>query len=241
MNERFEAIERPSGTMETFIVHPSEEGPHPVVVFLMDAPGMREELRNMCRRLASSGYYVAAPQLYYRSVDNYNVFETGDRDRMFELMSELSNALVCEDVGAVLEVAAQDPAADSTSVGTVGYCMSGPFALMAAPAFPGQVKAAASIHGVALAVDAADSPHRHIDASDAELYVGCAEVDSYAPPEMIAEYEAALAASETPGRVEWYPGTEHGFAFQERPVYVQSASERHWERLHSLFRRNLHS
>ena len=227
--------------METFIVHPSEDGPHPVVVFLMDAPGMREELRNMCRRLASAGYYVAAPHLYYRSVDHYNVFETGDRDLMFELMGELSNTLVCEDIGAVLAIADGDPAADSTSVGTVGYCMSGPFALMAAPAFPGRVKAAASIHGVALAVDAEDSPHRHIDASDAELYVACAEVDEYAPPEMIAEYEKALAASDTPGRVEWYPETHHGFAFAERPLYVQAASERHWECLHSLFRRNLHA
>jgi carboxymethylenebutenolidase len=32
----------------------------------MDAPGWREELRDMARRLASVGYFVVLPNLYYR-------------------------------------------------------------------------------------------------------------------------------------------------------------------------------
>lgn len=31
------------GAMNTFITHPEEAGPHPVVLFLMDAPGKRNE------------------------------------------------------------------------------------------------------------------------------------------------------------------------------------------------------
>ena len=43
-------------------------------------------------------------------------------------------------------------------------------------------------------------------------------------------------------RVEWYPGVEHGFAFPEREgIYDKPAAERHWERLLSLFDRNLRS
>ena len=41
--------------------------------------------------------------------------------------------------------------------------------------------------------------------------------------------------------VEIYPGTHHGFAFPKRPVYHREAAERHWERLTSLYRRNLWS
>jgi carboxymethylenebutenolidase len=33
----------------------------------MDAPGIREELRDMARRLATIGYYVLLPNLYYRA------------------------------------------------------------------------------------------------------------------------------------------------------------------------------
>lgn len=238
MIEKTVAVTTADGSMETFVVHPERHGPHPVVLFLMDAPGMREELRNMSRRLASAGYYVMAGQLYYRWVDHYNVFETGDRDRMFELMSGLSNAMVVRDCRAQLAMAADDEAADASRVGTVGYCMSGPFTIMAAAGIP-EVRAAASIHGVRLAVDADDSPHRHLGATSAEIYVGCAEHDEYAPPAMVTEFEAALVEAGNPGEVEWYPGTEHGFAFSERPQYDRDASDRHWERLHDLFGRQL--
>jgi carboxymethylenebutenolidase len=229
------------GTMSTFVVHPERGGPHPVVLFLMDAPGMREELRNMSRRLASAGYYVMASNLYYREVEEFNVFETGDRDRMFELMHGLSNAMVVNDCRSMLGTAADDSAADADVVGTVGYCMSGPFTLMVAAAMPNKVKAAASIHGVRLAVDADDSPHRHLGAIRGEVYVACAEFDDYAPKDMVDSFAEALAEAGTDGEVEWFPGTDHGFAFAERPQYDRDASERHWERLHSLFRRRLHA
>ena len=35
------------GSMNTFITYPEEDGPHPVILFLMDAPGKREELHDM--------------------------------------------------------------------------------------------------------------------------------------------------------------------------------------------------
>ena len=229
----------PDGDMPTFIVHPEEGGPHPVVLFQMDAPGMREELRNMSRRLASSGYYVMLPMLYYRDVREYNVFETGDRDRMFELMENLTNARASADAGVCFEYADTDPAADATRCGTVGYCMSGPFTVIVAADHADRVKAAASIHGVRLITDAEDSPHLRLGQIPGEIYIGCAESDHWAPPEMVNAFEAAIADAGANGRVEWYPGTEHGFAFGERPAYVQDASERHWERVHSMMRRHL--
>src|SRR3546814_3619753 len=55
------------GAMETFVVRPDRGGPFPVVFFLMDAPGIREEPRDMARRLATVGYLVLLPNLYYRA------------------------------------------------------------------------------------------------------------------------------------------------------------------------------
>jgi carboxymethylenebutenolidase len=45
-----------AGAMETFICHPERGGPFPAVFLLMDAPGIREELRDMARRLGTVGY-----------------------------------------------------------------------------------------------------------------------------------------------------------------------------------------
>src|SRR4051812_44778215 len=55
------------GAMETFICQPERGGPCPPVMLLMDAPGIREELRDMARRLGTVAYYVLLPNLYYRA------------------------------------------------------------------------------------------------------------------------------------------------------------------------------
>jgi carboxymethylenebutenolidase len=56
---------------------------------------------------------------------------------------------------------------------------------------------------------------------------------------MVDQLDAHLASVGTNARIEWYPGTHHGFAFPLRPVYDKPAAERHWERLFALFARNL--
>lgn len=227
------------GAMNTFITRPDADGPHPIIVFLMDAPGKREELHDMARRLSTTGYYVMLPNLYYRRVREF-VMGPERRAEMMGHMNSLTNAMVCEDVLACLEHAATDPAARDGAVGVVGYCMSGPFAFAAAAAFPERVTAAASFHGVRLFTEALDSPHRQADQIRGELYFGCAETDEWAPKEMIDGLDAHLKDVGANYQVEWYPGTEHGFVFPLRDgMYHKASAERHWERLHALFGRNL--
>src|SRR5437899_11013544 len=67
MKEQTLDIPTKDGAIETFVCHPERGGPHPPVLFLMDAPGIREELQDMARRLAAVGYYVLLPNLYYRA------------------------------------------------------------------------------------------------------------------------------------------------------------------------------
>ena len=232
-------IETPDGAMNTFIVHPDEGGPHPLAVFYMDAPGKREELHDMARRLATAGYYVLLPNLYYRRVREF-VMTPDSREEMFGHMNATTNAMACADTAALMDFADRDPAAKDGPVGCVGYCMSGPFAFAAAAAFPERMAAAASFHGVRLCSDAADSPHREAGKIKAELYFGCAETDEWAPPEMIERLDRELAASGARYRIEWYAGTQHGFVFPLRAgMYHKAQAERHWERLLALFERNL--
>lgn len=235
-------IETPDGVMNTFITHPDEGGPFPVILFLMDAPGKREELHDMARRIATTGYFVLLPNLYYRATRDFQLDfgSEASRKKMFELMMELSNQRVVEDARALIDFADGEETSDAGRIGCVGYCMSGPFALAVAAAYPERVKAAASIYGVRLAVEEEDSPHHGFSRTAGELYIAAAETDAYAPPEMISRVEEALSKSGANGRVEWYPGTHHGFAFPGRgEIYDKAAAERHWARLHSLFDRNL--
>ncbi len=234
-------IDLADGRARTFIAYPDENGAYPLVVFAMDAPGKREELHDMARRLAGAGYYVVLPNLYYREVDEFNMTMPGaTRERLMELMGNLTNRMIVEDVGAVIAYGAQQTACDTNKVGIVGYCMSGPFAFAAANAFPGQIEAAASIHGVRLCTDAPDSPHRDADKASAELYFGCAEHDDWAPPEMVEALDKHLSSVGAAYKIEWYPDTQHGFVFPQREgMYNEAAAERHWEVLFDLFGRKL--
>ena len=228
-----------AGAMGTFVCAPERHGPHPLVLFFMDAPGIREELRDMARRLATVGYYVLLPNLYYR--EGVEELFTGkspvSRERMFELMNALTIDAVQCDVDALLAFAAADPAAADGPAGVVGYCMSGQHAITTAARHPDRIAAAASIYGTRLVTDAPDSPHRVVHEARAELYLACAERDEYAPPEMVAAMRVALEGRDA--ELEVYPGVGHGFAFPKRGTYDKAAAERHWERLFALFGRRL--
>ena len=241
MIELDEVIDTGEGSMGTYIVRPDEPGPHPVVLFLMDAPGKRELLHSMARRIASNGYYVMLPNLYYRTTPTFELdFASGESFKeMSALMSQVGNRMVARDAAALFAYAEDDVAADAGQAGTVGYCMSGPFSMWIAAEHADRVRAAASFYGVRLHTDSDDSPHSRLDEVAGEIYLAAAEHDDYVPLDMVDRFEASLQAAGTAGRVERYWGTHHGFAFDDRPAYDPVADTRHWSALLDLFERNL--
>jgi len=237
-------IRTADGEMNSFVAHPEEGGPFPVVLFYMDAPGKREELHDMARRLAAVGYFVVLPNLYYRRSRDFHLTQRTEAAmvHMFGLMASLDAGTTECDTKAMLRFVDTQPQADGQRIGAVGYCMSGPFVMWAAAAFPDRLRGIASIHGANMATDKPDSPHRMASRIRCEAYFACAEIDKWAPPADIQALQAALQAAGTPHRIEWYAGVEHGFVFPLRAgIYNREAAERHWERLFSLFDRTLRS
>src|SRR5246127_2274351 len=121
-----------AGAMETFVCRPERGGPFPPVFMLMDAPGIRDELRDMARRLATVGYYVLLPNLYYRAgrdtIYGPDVLEPGpERDRMRAVRTKMTIPPVMDDIAAMLAFVDQQAAAKHGPVGAHGYCMSGPY------------------------------------------------------------------------------------------------------------------
>jgi carboxymethylenebutenolidase len=234
-----------AGTMDTFVCHPERRGPWPAIIFYMDAPGIREELRDMARRLATVGYYVLLPNLYYRAgrgttLDTSALSEgSPERQRMWDLLKSLTNELVAEDTAAMLAFIDRQSEARQGPLGCVGYCMSGPFVFTVAGRFPERFAATASIYGAGLMTDLPDSPHLLAPKIKGEIYFACAEIDKYAPLPLIAELKRVLEEADVRAEVEIFPGAEHGFAFPQRYCYNKAAAETHWERLFELFRRRL--
>ena len=233
MLERIIDIATAGGFMNTYLVQPDARRPWPLVVLLMDAPGIRDELYAMGKRLAEAGYSVAVPNLYYRTT------RTGpetDRVAMYRHMNAVQPEACCEDLERLVTWCDNIAGIGTRAIGCVGYCMSGPLALAAAAHFGEQMRAAASIHGVRLCHQGANSAHRRLARVRAQIYIGCAEQDAWAPPTVIAALERALAQHPLEAEVQWFPGTRHGFVFPERSaVYQPDAAELHWQKLLALF------
>ena len=145
---------------------------------------------------------------------------------------------VMRDVAAMLAFVDRQEAVTPGAVGCHGYCMSGPYALVAAP-YPGRIAAAVSFYGTWLVSEAEESPHRSFGKVTGELYIACAEPDALAPLPMVEELRGWFTRAGVAGEIEMYPGVHHGFAFPQRWCYDKPAAERHWERLLALYRRRL--
>ena len=245
MIEQILDITTAAGQMETFICRPKRGAAFPAVLLLMDAPGIREELRDMARRLGTVGYYVVLPNLYYRAgrdmIFGPDVLEEGsaDRERMRAIRTKMTIPPVMDDIAAMLAFADRQSEVKRGPAGCHGYCMSGPYALAAAARYPDRIAAAASFYGTWLVSDAEESPHLSLGKVKGELYIACAEHDALAPLPMVEELRTLFGRAGTAGEIELYPGVHHGFAFPQRWCYDKPAAERHWERLIALYRRGL--
>jgi carboxymethylenebutenolidase len=247
MQEYEVELKTAGGTLDCFVCHPEEKGPHPGIIFYMDAPGIREELRDMVRRIAATGYTVLLPNMYYRigRENHYGYDRTrtsvddAERQKMFDCMNTLDNAMVVEDTAAMLDFLRNHEAVAAGPLGCVGYCMSGRYVVSVAAAYPDDFAAIASFYGVGIITEAEDSPHLKADKIKGELYLAFASDDPYVPAALLERMPDIFANAGIRHRIEIYPETEHGFAFPERQVYVKAAAERHWERLHTLFDENL--
>jgi carboxymethylenebutenolidase len=240
-------IQTRDGRSETSIFKPSTGGgPWPAVLFYMDGRGIRPALFEMGERLASAGYYVLLPDLFYRAgpyeAPPANIFSSDPDARqrwIAKYMSTASQANVRSDTEAFLEFLSRQPEVGSPFIGTTGYCMGGGLSLAAAGNFPDRVVAAASYHGGNLATDARDSPHRLVDRIKARVYVAGAVEDASFPEEQKRRLTDALAAAKVDHKVETYEGARHGWVPTDSVVYNQEAAERHWRTLIGLFKETL--
>jgi len=239
MIEREVDLLAPDGEMKTFVFHPEHDGPHPVVLYLMDAPSIRPALKDMASRLASAGYYVLLPYLFYRG-GPFRELGQSDEDMHLrqELMGTITPTNIVGDAEALLAFADADPAARDGDVGAVGFCMSGGLVVSLARALPERVAAVASIHGAWMVRDTPDSPHLDLDRVRAEVHLAWCDDDPTAPSDTIPVFRQALEDAGVTYTFDFHTDAQHGFA-PRGPRYDRYASELHWERVHSLFRRNL--
>lgn len=236
----------PDGTVEAKLFLPTNiPSPWPVVVFYMDALGLRPAMSEMAQRLADAGYAVVQPNLYWRSgpyapFDPHTAFsDPTERKRIGALMNAVSRDQVVSDTKALLAELSADHRLQTNRIGVVGYCMGGRMAFVAAVALGEQVAAAAPIHAGGLVTSEADSPYLAADKLRCAMYLGVADKDNSCTPEHQTALQLALEQARVRYHLELNPGALHGYAVPDFPVYDRAAAEKHWERILALFAREI--
>lgn len=242
MHEKEVAVVTKHGRMPTFAVRPDGDGPYPVVILYMDAPGVREELRNLARRIAARGYYCVLPDLYYRlGTVRFDLPRRDDRMSTVvgACMRTLDNDIVNEDTAGLLAFLDSEMEAKSDKVSCVGFCMSGRYVVSLMAYFGTRFASAASLYGVGLVTEDDGSPHKLVSKVQGELYFGIAETDAATPPETIAALRVALKAAGVKHEVEIHPDSRHGYCFAAGRAYQPQAAEATWDKMFKLWERTL--
>ncbi|MEV5516302.1 dienelactone hydrolase family protein [Streptomyces flaveolus] len=236
------------GTADAYLAHPGDGNARPAVLLYMDAFGLRPQLRAMADRLAGEGYTVLVPNVFYRHgrapvVELPEFIDPGARPEIFQhlgpIMKSLTPDRAMRDADACLRWLADCASVADGPVGVTGYCMGAALALRTAGTYPDRVAAAAGFHGGNLATEGPQSPHLVAGNVTAELYFGHADRDPGMPAEQQERLEAALTGAGVRHRCEVYAGAHHGYTQADTAAYDPEATERHWQELLGLLKRNL--
>jgi carboxymethylenebutenolidase len=235
------AIKTRDGTCPSYVYRPSGSGPWPGALVYMDGLAIRPAMLEVGERLATYGYYVLLPDLFYRSgpyepMDPRVLFTDPEKRKLWteKFFALATQANIMSDTDAFLDHLASQPDVNRGGIGTTGYCMGGLMSLTAAGTYPDRIAATASYHGGRLATDAPESPHRLAPKIKSRVYIAGAIEDESFPDSMKQRLEEALTQAGVDHKIETYPA-RHGWVLRDTPVYDAAAAERHWQTLVALF------
>lgn len=238
-------VETPDGVADCYLTQPDDGGPHPGVLFVIDAIGLRDQIKQMADRIAAQGYVVLAPNVFYRAGrapiwPDVNLADPDARNEFMStlrpLMAALTPEVAAADGGAYLAKLAE---LTEGSVGITGYCMGGRLGWQIAAAHPDRVAALGGFHTGGMVTDSDDSPHLRAPEVRATVYWGFADNDGSMTPENIATLNAAMDDAGISYTTEVYAGAAHGYTMADQGAYNEEAAERHFSALFDLLARSL--
>jgi carboxymethylenebutenolidase len=229
--------------IDAYCAAPSGSGPFPGVVVIQHIFGVDEWIMEVCRRMAHHGYAAIAPNLYAR-IGSLGSGPVEDLAARLRAKGGLNDDVVMGDVqGCVDTLRARGDA--NGKVGTIGFCMGGRFAYMAACNVNG-LDAAVDCWGGGVAPDPAQ-PNPRPGAAPVELteqmkapLLGIFGNDDRSPdPAEVDRTEATLQKFGKPYEFHRFDGAGHGFFAWNHVSYRQQQAVEGWEKVWGFFAKNL--
>ena len=223
-------------SLPAYVARPEGSGPFPVVIVVNEIFGLHAYVQDVCRRLARQGFVAMAPGYFARAGDPAVMT---DFPEILAVVRTATHAQVMGDTGAALQWLDSQPWADASRAGITGFCWGGTVVWMACAAH--DFKAGAAFYG-RLVAPAQNAEEGRAWPVDIAANLRCpvlgfyGEADQGIPLATVEQMRAALAsAGKEDCQITVYPGADHGFHADYRPMYDEAAAADAWGRLSNLF------
>ena len=206
----------------------------PTVLVVQEVFGVHEHIKDLCRRLAKSGYLAIAPSLYAREGDPATI--TDLQELISKIVAKVPDAQVMTDLDSTADWAAKN-SGDPNKLALTGFCWGGRIAWLYA-AHSTQLKASAAWYGRLVGPVNPLQPKNPIDlvsqlkAPVMGFYGG---KDTGIPQDSILQMREALVSARKTGHINVYPEAQHGFNADYRPSFNDYAATDAWKKMLGFF------
>ena len=228
------------GKIPAYRARPADNEFAPVILVVQEIFGVHEHIKDLCRRLAHSGYYAIAPSLYARHGDPAKYDMAHVMDMMKEVVRKVPDHEVMSDLDSTVEFARAE-GAHVARLGITGFCWGGRVVWLYAAHNPA-LKAGVAWYGPLAGADDDLRPRTAIElAADIKtpvlgLYAG---LDKNISAADIDAMRKALADSHNmQSRIDVFADAQHGFSADYRATYNETDAKKGWARMLGWFKRN---
>jgi carboxymethylenebutenolidase len=228
-------VKTADGEMPAYRAMPARGGHFPTVLVCQEIFGVHEHIKDVCRRLAKSGYFAIASELYARQGDASKY--TDIPKLVADIVVKVPLAQVMSDLDATVAYAKSTGKADTAKLAVTGFCWGG-FATWMYAAHNPDLKAAVPWYGADRKPDELN-PKNPLDIAGEvkcpvlALYGGA---DPSIPIDTINKREAACRAANKTCEGVVYADTPHGFNADYRPSYRAWEAKDGWARMLAWFK-----
>ena len=225
------------GEIPAYRAMPAGGGPFPVALVVQEIFGVHEHIKDLCRRLAKSGYFAVAPELYARQGDVSRLKDI--QEILSTVVAKVPDAQVMSDLDATAAWAGTGEG-DVDRLAVTGFCWGGRITWLYAAHNP-KVKAGVAWYGRLVGQTTELAPANPIDLASMltvpvlGLY---GSADQGIPLDTVEKMRAALATGKSGSEIVVYREAPHGFNADYRPSYRKDAATDGWTRMLAWFKRN---
>ncbi len=215
---------------------PNGNGRFPTVLVVQEIFGVHEHIKDLCRRLAKSGYMAVAPEMFARQGDVSKIENV--QEIVSTVVSKVPDTQVMSDLDSTVAWGAKN-SGSSDRLAITGFCWGGRIVWLYAAHNP-KLVAGAAWYGRLEGETNAMTPKNPIDyaavlkAPVIGFYGG---KDTGIPQESIERMRGVLKVLGDDSEINVYPDAQHGFNADYRPSYNKEAAQDAWKKMLEWFKK----